>query len=96
MPTPFIGFNQYLVGDDVELFLHFALNVFTACSAQDAGCAAQRALVDGLTDAFAGAGNHFKQQTQLGRNVAFLALLFNQVAGEGDVFGHLRFQSTAL
>jgi len=35
-----------------------------------------------VTDAFASARNHFKQQTQLRWDVAFETLLFDQVAGQ--------------
>jgi hypothetical protein len=53
------------------------LNIFNVCAAQNA---TQGAFVHGVADAFAGPRNHFKQQTQLRGDVAFAALLFNQVA----------------
>jgi hypothetical protein len=36
----------------------------------------------------AGTCHHFDQQAQLRRNLAVLALLFDQVLGEADAFGH--------
>jgi hypothetical protein len=83
--APFVGFDQHIVGNDVEFFLHLALHVLAARRAQHI---AQGAFVDGLADALASACHHFEQQTQLRRNMAFGALLFNQVAGEGDVVCH--------
>ena len=82
MAAPFVGLDQHLVGDDVELLLHLALHVLAAGAAQHA---AQGALVDGVADALAGACHHFQQQAQLGRDVAVDALLFDQVAGEGNL-----------
>jgi hypothetical protein len=79
--APFVGLDQHLVGDDVQLLLHLALHVLAAGRAQHA---AQGALVDGLADALAGAGHHFEQQAQLARDVAVDALLLDQVAGEAD------------
>ena len=52
--APFVGFDQYFVGNDVEFFLHFALHVLAAGAAQDI---AQGAFVDCVTDALAGTGN---------------------------------------
>jgi hypothetical protein len=62
--APFVGLDQHLVGDDVELLLDLALHVLALGAAQHA---AQRALVDGVADALAGARDHFQQQAQLRR-----------------------------
>ena len=86
MAAPFVGLDQYLIGDDVELFLHFALYVFALRAAHHL---AQGTLVDGLADAFAGARHHFKQQAQLRWDVAFQALLFHQVTCQGNSFRHV-------
>ena len=37
MPAPFVGFEQHLIGDDVEFFLHFALHIVAARTAQNPG-----------------------------------------------------------
>ena len=83
--APFVGLDQHFVGDDVQFFLHLALHVLTVRRSQHA---AQCALVDGLADAFACACHHFKQQPQMRRNVAFGALLLDQVARQGNFGGH--------
>jgi hypothetical protein len=83
--APFVGFDQHFVGDDVELFLDFALHVLALGAAQHA---AQRAFVDGVADALAGARHHFQQQAQLPGDEAVHALLFDQVAGEADFVCH--------
>ncbi len=77
--APFVGFNQHFVGDDVQFFLDFALDVFTFRGTQHT---AQRAFVDGQADALAGTGHHFQQQAQLRWNGTVDALLFDQVAGQ--------------
>jgi len=77
--APLVGFDQHIVGDDVELFLDFTLHVFALGGAQHA---TERALVDGQADAFAGAGHHLQQQAQLGWDEPACALLLNEVAGE--------------
>src|SRR5207237_4501490 len=51
---------------------------------------AERALVDADADALAGARDHLDEQPQLGRDLAVLALLFDQVLGEADSSGHVR------
>ncbi len=79
--APFVGFNQGFVGDDVQLFLHFALHVFAAGGAHDF---AQLAFVHGKADALAGAGNHFQQQAQLRGDAAIDPLFFHQVTGKAD------------
>jgi hypothetical protein len=82
--APFVGFEQHFVGDDVQFLLHFALHVFALGTAQHT---TQSAFVHGVADAFASARHHFKQQTQVGRDVAFVALLLDQITGEGN-FAH--------
>ena len=83
--APFVGLDQHLVGDDVELLLHLALHVLATSHTQDAG---QVALAHGLADALASPRHHLEQQTQLGGDVAVFALLFDEVAGEGDALAH--------
>lgn len=83
--APFVGLDQHLVGDDVQLLLDFALHVLAAGRAQHV---ADGALVDGLADALAGAGHDFQQQAQLAGDEAVHALLLDQVAGQADVFLH--------
>ncbi len=85
MAAPLVGLDQHLVGDEVELFLHLALHVGAARTAQHL---AQRAFVDADGDALAGARHDFDQQAQLGRNAAVDALLLDQVAGEGGAWAH--------
>jgi hypothetical protein len=85
MSAPLIGVDQHIVGDDVELLLHFALHVAGAGGAEHV---AQCAFVHGDADAFAGAGDHFDEQAQLGRDDAVLALLLDEIAGEVDGLGH--------
>jgi hypothetical protein len=53
---------KHFVGDDVQLLLDFTLHVLAVGGSQ---YAAQCALVDGQTDAFAGASDDFEQQAQL-------------------------------
>ncbi len=85
MSAPLVGVDQHIVGDDVELLLHFALHVAGAGGAEHV---AQCAFVHGDADAFAGAGDHFDEQAQLGRDDAVLALLLDEIAGEVDGLGH--------
>ena len=60
--APFIGFNQYIVGNDVEFLLDLTLYVFASSRAHDiAKLTAQCAFVDGMANAFASASYHFKQ-----------------------------------
>ena len=83
MTTPFIGFNQHIVGDDVEFFLDFTLHVFDAGRTHDiAQFATQGAFVHRMADAFTSTRNNFQQQTQFRRNTAFGALLFDQITCE--------------
>ena len=89
MAAPFVGLNQHFVGNDIKLFLDFALHVFAAGAAHHV---TERAFVDRAADAFAGAGDHFDQQAQLGRNVAVKTLLLNQVARQGNFLGHQELQ----
>ena len=56
MTAPFIGFNQDLIGNDVQFFLNLTLNIFNVCAAQNA---TQGAFVHGMADAFAGPCNNF-------------------------------------
>ncbi len=51
MAAPFGGFDEHLVGDDVQLLLRLALHVLAARAAQHAD---QRALVDVVRDLLAG------------------------------------------
>src|SRR5690606_32595043 len=81
--TPFIGFQQDLVGDDIQLLLHFALHVLAARRAKHV---AQSALADRMADGLAGTRNDFDQQAQFGGNVVVLALLFDQILGKTDAF----------
>ena len=86
MAAPFVGIDQHLVGDDVELLLDFALDVLALGAAHDF---AQSALVDLNRDALAGARDDFDQQTQFGRDEAVFTLLFDQIAGQGDLVAHV-------
>jgi hypothetical protein len=36
MASPFVGFQQNFVGQNIELFLHFALHIFAVKAAQNA------------------------------------------------------------
>ena len=81
MAAPFVGFDQHIVGDDVQLLLDLALDVF-ALGLGHAKHSSQRALVDGQADALAGPRNHLQQQPQLRRNGAVPALFFDQIAGQ--------------
>ncbi|MNY37801.1 hypothetical protein D3C86_1723860 [compost metagenome] len=85
MTAPFVGFEQDLVGDHVELFLHFALDVFSAHAAQNA---TQGAFGHGVVDLLAGTRHHFDQEAQIGRSVVAAGLL-NQIATQGNA-GHGR------
>lgn len=80
--APFVGLDEHLVGDDVQLLLDLALHVLALGRAEHA---AQRTLVDGLANALARTGHHFEQQAQLARNEAVGALLLDEVAGEGNL-----------
>ncbi len=85
--APFVGLEQDLVGDHVELLLGLALDVAGAGLAEHA---AERALADLERDLLAGAGDDFDQQAQRGlqrgrrRRSCVIALLFDQVAGQRD------------
>jgi hypothetical protein len=81
--APFIRFEQDFVGDDVQFFLDFTLDVFGFGGAKDF---AQRALAYRVADGLAGAGDDFDQQAQLGRDRVVLALFFDQVLGKADAF----------
>ena len=83
--APFVGLDQHLVGDDVELLLHLALHVFAVGAAQHV---AERALVDGDRDVLAGARDDLDQQPQLARDAAMFALLLDEVLGQADAFAH--------
>ena len=62
--APFVGLEQDLVGEHVELLLHLALHVLGAGAAQAVG---ERALVDARADRLAGAGDGLEQQAQVRR-----------------------------
>ncbi|MNJ69194.1 hypothetical protein D3C77_655170 [compost metagenome] len=83
MAAPFVGFKQDLVGQHVQLLLHFALDVFAFQAAQDA---AQGALADRMADGLAGARDHFDQQSHFRRQGLGGALLLHQVLSECFTF----------
>ena len=93
MAAPFVGFEQGLVGDHIELLLHFALNVLGSGLAQDAG---QVTLAHAITDSLAGARHHLEQEPQLGWNQVFFALFFDQILREADLLVHLGFLGDAI
>ncbi len=84
--APFVGFDQHLVGDDVQLLLDFALHVLAAGGAQHV---TQSALVDADGDALASTGDHFDEQAQLRGQLGSATLLFDQVLREADAFRHV-------
>ncbi len=59
--APFVGVEQDVVGQHVELLLRFALHVVAAGFAEHAAFAAQGALADGDGNGLAGAGDDFDQ-----------------------------------
>ena len=75
MATPLVGFHQNIVGNNVQLFLRFALNILGACAAQHAR---QRAFANIHRDGLAGPGDDLDQQPQLRLNGVGRALLLNQ------------------
>jgi len=79
--APFVGIEQDVVGDHVELLLRLALDVLAAGFAQGL---TQAALADGDGDMLAGPRHHLDQQPQVGGQQVLFALFFDQVAGEGD------------
>ncbi len=80
--APFIGFQQDLVAQHIQLLLRLALDVAGAGIAQHA---AQSAFADRGGNGFAGPGDHFQQQAQIGVDMA-LMLGLDQVARQGDRF----------
>jgi hypothetical protein len=79
--SPFVGFEQFAVGDHIELLLVFTLDVLGAGFAQDV---AERALVHRDADLLAGAGDDLEEQAQLAGNQVLLALLLDEVLCEAD------------
>ena len=82
--APFIGVEQDLVGDHVELLLDLALHVLAAEAAEHA---AELALVHRMADRLAGARHDLDQQAQLRRQVAALPLLLDEETAQGDAAG---------
>ena len=56
MAAPFVGFDQNFIGNDVQFFLNFTLNIFNVGTAQNT---TQCTFVDRMTDAFTSTCNHF-------------------------------------
>ena len=56
--APFVGFEQDFVGEDVEFFLDFALDVLRFVAAQDVP---ECAFAYGMADDLAGAADDFQQ-----------------------------------
>ena len=80
MAAPFVGLDQDVVGNDVELLLGLTLHVVTAGLAEHIGQGAFRHVdCNGLD----GPGDDFHQQAQIGPHQA-LALLFDKELGERD------------
>ena len=69
--APAAAVDEHVVGDNVEFFLFFALDVFGACTAEDA---CKGTLGDGGGDAFAGLGNSEEQGGEVCREEVFLLL----------------------
>jgi len=82
---PLVGFEQDVVGNHVQLLLHFALHVFSAHAAQNT---TQRAFGDVVADFLARTRHHFDQEAQIGRGTVAAGLL-NQIATQGNA-GHVR------
>ena len=86
--APFVGFKQDLVGDHIELLLHFTLHVFGAHAAQNT---TQGAFGHGVADLFASTRHHFDEETQISRRVVAAGLL-DQIATQGNA-GHVRLRT---
>ena len=81
MTAPLVGLEQDLVGQDVQLLLNLTLDVLRPKAAEDA---TQIALVDGVTDRLAGAGDHLDEETELGGQGIPFPLLLYQEPTQGD------------
>src|SRR5690606_33798283 len=81
--APFIGLEEDLVGEHVQFFLHFALNVFALQASQ---YAAERAFADMMADCLAGARHNFDEQAHVCRQGAIGALVLDQELSEGLAF----------
>ena len=79
--APFVGFEQDVVGDDVEFLLRFALDVAGPGAAQHIG---EGTLADVDRNGLAGPGDDFNQKTEVGGNDVFVALLLDEVARQRD------------
>ena len=90
--APFVGLDQDVVGDDIELLLGLTLHIVTASLAQHAG---EGALgnIDG--NGLDRTGDDFHQQAQIGAHQA-LALLLDQELGERDSTHVMFLQKWAL
>src|SRR6185295_10623331 len=78
--APDVGLEQDLVRQNIQLLLHFALDVFLPGGTQ---AIRQGALVDPGADRLAGAGDGLEQQAQVGVD-RFLLLPADEELGQGD------------
>ena len=79
MAAPFVGVEQDLVGQHVELLLRLALHVVAARFAEHA---AQAALADGNGNGLAGTGDDLDQELEIAGDGALCALFFGQIASQ--------------
>src|SRR5690606_3130798 len=77
--APLVGLEQNLVGQDVELLLHFALDVLAVSATQ---YAAKGALGDRVADFLARSCHDLDEKAQISRGVVTASLL-DEVATEG-------------
>ena len=80
MTAPFVGLDQDVVGDDVQLLLGLSLHIVATGLAEHPRQGAFRHIHGNGLD---GTGNDLHQQAQIGTHQA-LALLFDQKLGERD------------
>ena len=79
--APFVGLEQDLVREHVELLLHLALHVVRARRAE---VARKGALVDCVADRLAGARHGLDQEAQVGVDERLVALALDEKAREAD------------
>lgn len=80
MPAPFVGLEEDLVREHIELLLRFPLDILAARLAEHL---TQRPFADRDRDLLAGARHHFDQQAQRRIDAAGV-LPFDEVSGERD------------
>ena len=79
--APFVGLEQDLVGDHVELLLDLALHVLGLGAAEHAR---EPALADGDGDGLAGPCDHLDEKPEVGGDELLGALFLDQELGERD------------